>query len=109
MVTLRVKDVRMLKISIVEGRNQRRLVVEGKLLAPWADELTRACEKARADLHNRDLVVEVKNVTVISQAGENVLLALMNDGVKLRAHGVFTKRVLKQLARRVRRSVQEAS
>ena len=25
----------MLKISIVEGPNQRRLVIEGKFLAPW--------------------------------------------------------------------------
>ena len=30
----------MLKISIVEEREQRWLVVEGKLVAPWSDELT---------------------------------------------------------------------
>jgi anti-anti-sigma regulatory factor len=99
----------MLRISIVEGRKQRRLVVEGKLVAPWAAELTKACEKARADLDERKLVVEVKNVAAISEAGENVLLALMNDGVKLRASGVFTKRVLKELARRARRMEQGGS
>jgi hypothetical protein len=97
----------MLKISIVEGRKQRRLAVEGKLLAPWAAELTTACEKARADLRERELVIEMKNITAISQEGEDVLLALMNDGVKLRAYGVFTKHIVKQLARRNRKNLQE--
>ncbi len=99
----------MLKISIIESHSQRRLVLEGKLVAPWAAELKAACEQARSDLHERELIVEAKNITAISPAGENVLLALMNDGVKLRAHGVFTKHILKQLARRVRRNVQEGS
>jgi hypothetical protein len=99
----------MLKISIIESHTHRRLVLEGKLVAPWAAELKAACKQARSDLHERELIVEAKNTTAISPAGENVLLALMNDGVKLRARGVFTKQVLKQLARRVRRNVQETS
>lgn len=74
---------------------------------PWAAELKKACETARADLHDRELVIEVKNITAIGQEGENVLLTLMGDGVKLRACGVFTKQVLKQLTRRARRGTQE--
>ena len=99
----------MLKISIVEGRKQRRLVVEGKLVAPWAAELTKASEKARADLHDRQLVVDVKNMTAIDRVGENVLLVLMNDGVKLYACGVFTKHALKELARGACRSAQQVN
>jgi hypothetical protein len=91
----------MLKISIVENRTQRRLVLEGKLIAPWVAELKPACEKAKADLGDRDLVVEVKNLTAINQAGENVLLELMREGVKFRGCGVFTKHLLKELTRRV--------
>ena len=91
----------MLKISIVESHNQIRLVLEGKLVAPWADELRPACEKAKAGLGDREHVVEVRNLTVINQAGENVLLELMKEGVKFRGSGVFTKHMLKQLARRV--------
>jgi anti-anti-sigma regulatory factor len=92
----------MLKICTVENRSQRRLVLEGKLVAPWAGELRVACEKARADLGDRELVVDVKNLTAISQAGENVLIELMTEGVKFRGSGVFTKHMLKQLARRCR-------
>ena len=91
----------MLKISIVDSRTHRRLVLEGKLVAPWADELRPACERAKAELGDRKLVVEVKNLIVINQAGENVLLELMQEGVKVRGFGVFTRHILKQLARRV--------
>jgi hypothetical protein len=90
----------MLKISLVEGRTRCLLVLEGKLVGPWAAELRTACEKARADFHDRELVVEMRHITTISQEGENVILHLLNEGVKFRCRGVFVKHVLKQLARR---------
>lgn len=98
----------MLKISICEGRHQRRLLLEGKLIAPWATELRTACEKAKADLDGRELVVEMNNLSAISQEGENVLLELLSEGIKFRCHGVFTKLILQQLARRARANVQRA-
>jgi hypothetical protein len=97
----------MLKISMIEGRRQRRLIVEGKLVAPWAAELKSACQEANADLRDRELVVEMKHITTISQEGENVLLELMSNGIKFVCRGVFTKLVLKQLSRRATRTVRE--
>jgi anti-anti-sigma regulatory factor len=94
----------MLKISIVEGRKQRRLVVEGKLAAPWSDELKAACDRAGSGLDGRELVIDLKNVTPISQQGENLLLELMKQGVRFRGCGVFTNEILKQVARRLRRN-----
>ena len=98
----------MLRISIVERRNQRRLVLEGKLVAPWAHELKCAYQEASADLNGRGLVVDVKDLTAISQDGENVLLDLMKEGAIFRCPGLFTKHVLKRLARRIRRNGQES-
>ena len=40
---------RVLKISGVESRSERRLILEGKLLAPWVTQLRTACEKATAE------------------------------------------------------------
>ena len=97
----------MLKISIIDSRTHRRLVLEGKLVGPWADELRPACERAKAGLGGRELMVEVKNLIVINQAGENILLELMQEGVKIRGFGVFTKHILKQLARRQRGNKKE--
>ena len=96
-------------ISIVDAANQRRLVLEGRLVAPWTAELRTACERARVDLHGRELVVYLKDVTAISQEGENVLLELMNDGLKFRSSGMFTKHVLKQICRRMEQKLQEAT
>ena len=98
----------MLKISFIEDHTRYRLVLEGKLIAPWAAELRTACEKARADLDGRELVIDMKHLTVISQEGENVLFELMNEGVKFRCQGVFAKQVVKQLAHRISRNVPEA-
>jgi len=99
----------MLKISIVESSSQCRLVLEGKLIAPWASELRNECGKAKGDLHGRELLVDIQNLVTISQEGENVLLELMNGGVKIRGCGVFTKHILKQLARRTRKELEEAA
>ena len=94
----------MLKISIVERRKQRRLVVEGRLVAPWSDELKAACEKAGSGLGGRELVIDLKNLTTIGQEGENLLLELMKQGVGFGACGVYTSEILKQVARRLRRN-----
>jgi hypothetical protein len=47
----------------------------------------------------------MKHVTTISQEGENVILELMNGGIRFRCSGVFTKQVLKDLTRRASRSL----
>ncbi len=90
----------MLKIETIEGHTERRLIVEGKLVGPWAAELRIECEKATTDLLGRTLVVDMRHVTAISQEAENLLFELIQKGVKFRCRGVFTKHVLKQVARR---------
>ena len=97
----------MLKISVFDGRRQRRLILEGKLIGPWTAELKTACDRARTDLDGRDFVVDAMQLTAISQEGENLLLELMDDGVKFRSYGVFTKHIFRQLTRRRRGSLQE--
>jgi hypothetical protein len=94
----------MLKISLVDNAKQRRVIVEGKLIAPWTTELRNAFQEARADLRGRELVIEMKHVTTISQEGENVILELISRGIRFRCHGVFTKHVVKELTRRARGS-----
>jgi hypothetical protein len=91
----------MLRISIIEGHTERRLIVEGKLVGPWVAELRSACENVNTDLFGRNLVIDLRHVTAISQEGENVLFELIQKRVKIRC-GVFTKHVLKQVARRAK-------
>ena len=97
----------MLRISLIDGRTQRRLILEGKLIAPWATELRNASQQARADLNGRELVIEMKNITTISQEGENVIRELISDGIRFSCRGVFMKHVFRELNRRIRRDVRE--
>ena len=97
----------MMKITTLDTPGRRRLVLEGKLVAPWATELRKECREAAADLRGRKFVVELRNVTCISEEGQNVLLELMKEGVKFRASGVFTKHVMKRLARKSRKNSEE--
>jgi hypothetical protein len=99
----------MLKISVIENPSERRLILEGKLIAPWVIELRTAFEKARANLQNREVVIELKNLAAISEEGENVLLELLNERVTFRGSGVFAKEVLRQLTRRMRNNSHETS
>jgi hypothetical protein len=97
----------VLKISQLESPHERRLVLEGKLVTPWTTELQSACEEARKNLEGREFVVDLKNLTVISQEGETLLAALMHEGVKFHGCGVYARQVLWQLARSERGHHQE--
>lgn len=91
----------MLKISVVEDTGRQRLIVEGKLIAPWTSELTKACRAARAILPGCELIVDLRGVTAICPEGERVLLQLTNEKVKFQC-GVYMREVLRQLVRKSR-------
>ena len=90
----------MLKISIVDTPSQRRLVLEGALVAPWTAEVERAWKSASQELEGRKLIIDLRNVTVISSDGEKTLSGLMSEGAKFACGDVFTKHLLKKLALR---------
>jgi hypothetical protein len=92
----------MFKISIVETPGQRKLVVEGKLAAPWTAEVESAWRTAGEELQGRKLVIDLRNVTLISPEGENTLYELIKDGAKFCCAGVLNRHVLRRLARRNR-------
>jgi hypothetical protein len=90
----------VLRISKIDTDHERRLVLEGKLIHPWIAELRKAWLDAAATLDSRRLVIDLKNVTVISPEGETALFDLMRNGARFFCNGVLTKHVLRRLARR---------
>jgi hypothetical protein len=90
----------VLKISVIATKTQYRMVLEGKLIAPWTAELSYASEKAARELAGRELVVDVKNLTTIGEDGKAALIELMRQGARFVCCGVFTRQVLRQLARK---------
>lgn len=90
----------MLKISTIDSVDERRLVVEGKLVEPWVGELRKSWLAAAENLEGRKLVIDVSHATVIGCEGEEALFELMREGAKFSCCGVLTRYVLKQLAHR---------
>ena len=100
----------MLRISTIDTRFQRRLILEGKLVEPWLGELREVCRNSNETLKGRKLVIDLTDVTVIGCEAENTLTELMQQGAKFSCGGVLIKHVLKQLARRCqdsRRDLQQ--
>ena len=96
----------MFKISIIDTRFSRRLVVEGKLVAPWVAELVKTWRVANQALGHRKVVIDLSNMTVVSREGEDAILELMKEGAKFSCGGVLTKHVLGRLARDCRRALK---
>ncbi len=66
-------------------------------------ELRTAWKTVNEEIEGRVLVIDMGNVAIISQEGENALLELMNAGAEFRCSGVVTKHVIKELRRRSKR------
>jgi hypothetical protein len=94
----------MLKITVVEDRRRRQVIVEGILLAPWTAELTKAYQTAKTNLQGRELIVDLRGLTAVSPEGESILLQLMREKVTL-VCGVYMTEVLRQLELNARDSV----
>lgn len=89
----------MFKISTIDTRSKRRLVVEGMLTEPWVSELRIIWKNASRELGGRKLVIDLSNVTVISREGETAIFDLMGEGAQFSCGGVFTRHLLTRLAR----------
>ena len=50
----------MLKISVIDRRTERWLVLEGKLIAPWVTELRSAWQAANGQVGGPALVVDLR-------------------------------------------------
>lgn len=92
----------MFKISIVESDGQQKLVLEGTLVHPWTVEVEKAWRGAVAGLSDRMPIIDLQNVTAINREGEDTLYKLMSQGARFRCADVFTKDVLKRVAKKIR-------
>ena len=87
----------MLKITMIETEVQRKLILAGRIVEPWAAELHRAWERACNSLGRRKVVVDLSDVTVISRDGTRVLHEMMNHGVEFICRGLYVSHVVRNL------------
>jgi len=87
----------MLKITTIDTGIHRKLILAGRIVEPWAAELSRAWERACDSLGERKVVVDLTGVTVISRDGRRVLHEMMNRGVEFVCRGVYVSHVVRNL------------
>lgn len=82
----------MLRISVQETEHATVVRLEGSLIGPWVQELTRV---ARPLLQGpRRVELELSEVTFVSAAGEQALRTLIASGASLLASSSFVTTLL---------------
>jgi hypothetical protein len=88
----------MLKVTITETRDERRLVLAGTLVQPWIAALEAVWRDPGDGSLSRKLIVDLNDVTTISKEGQDTLLDMMKHGARFSCGGILTRYLLKQLA-----------
>ncbi len=88
----------MVKITIIDGGGEKRIVVEGKLAASGVRELESVWKQAQRECEGRRIVVDLSGTTVIDSSGKGMLVAMAGEGARLVANGLFTKYLIENLA-----------
>jgi len=84
----------MLKIgSVANGNGATTLVVEGDLMGPWVDELSRSCELALGS--TPVLILDLGAVTFIDREGIQMLRGLADRDARLTNCSPFVAEQLK--------------
>jgi hypothetical protein len=85
----------MLRVSKSEERSRTVLIVEGRLSAPYIQAVETCCNQAvstGAIVH-----LYLRDVSTVDGAGRALLLRLAAKGVHLRASGVYTSHLIREL------------
>lgn len=99
--------MKMLKISLNQTPTQCRVVLAGRMVGTAVKELRTTYASLKSELKGRALVIDMKEVVLISQEGENTLLQLIHQGAKFHAQGVLARGILHQLAHRSNKQVSD--
>lgn len=94
----------MLKITITDLSDEQRWSLHGRLVGQWAVELKSTWREAHHAGDTRRCIVELIEVTSIDRNGEAVLAEIMSQGADFIASDVYTKHVLRNLRRELKRS-----
>jgi ABC-type transporter Mla MlaB component len=97
----------VLKITIVDGPEEQRLILEGRLAEPDLSALKSVWEEARSSLGGRRCVVDLRSATRIDHSGEGILLDMMRAGARFIACGVSTTHQLERLGIKCRGSASK--
>jgi hypothetical protein len=94
----------VLKITITDLSDEQTWSLQGDLVGPWAAELKSRWREARHVGDTRRRIIELIEVTSIDRDGEAVLTEIMSQGAEFIATDVYTKHLLRNLRRELKRT-----
>jgi hypothetical protein len=97
-----VEKPTMLRITIAENEFEQRWVLQGRLAGPWVTELETSWNNRRAD-DGRKCIVDLTDVTLVDQCGEQLLEAMKRAGAELTGSFVYLKYLVDEISSRCRR------
>jgi anti-anti-sigma regulatory factor len=87
----------MLKITITRTATETQLILHGRLVAPWVNEVKASWKRFRATADGRRCIVNLDEVTFIDKSGERILRSMSKQDVHFVASDVYVKHVLDRL------------
>ena len=84
----------MLRIYIHDEAPVTSIVVEGKLIGPWVQELEKSWETVVAAHPRKSMLVDLEQVTFIDSDGRALLGRMRRKGAKLLSSGVLINSIV---------------
>lgn len=72
----------MLKITLHDSAKTFRLELEGKLAGPWVREVELCWQTAESSIQDKDLIIDMREVTFVDASGEALLKDLHKAGAQ---------------------------
>jgi ABC-type transporter Mla MlaB component len=82
-------------VTVPNGSGTAVLVLEGRLIGPWVDELRRACEEAAPS--NQRLTLDLRAVSFVDRGGLDLLRSLTGRRARLNNCSLFVAEQLRTL------------
>lgn len=90
----------MLRIKIQRSVDTETWVLYGSLTGQMVDELKQTWKSARSGRNGHKCVVDLVEVTLVDQRGEQALMEMMCDGASFVARGVYCRSLVERLTER---------
>ena len=90
----------LLRISVIDSREEQRWSLQGRLAGQWVNALRSAWRTVRDQRNQEDQrrrLVDLNDVTFIDRTGEAALAEMMSQGAEFVANGLYTKELLRNL------------
>ena len=98
----------MLRITIHDSSHGTTFKLEGKLAGAWVSELEQCWITASSTLHDRNLAVDLTQVSFVDAPGKNLLERMCAAGAELVAAGPLTKSICEEARQRGCRNLKLA-